>query len=119
MPLSSSYNAVFTITRQTRSGTDDGTPIYTDSTVVVAGWFDEIESRPLDEPFRSESIPYTDRRALFMCDSTADVRQDDEGVVVIGGINRGTWAVSILRTAPIPSGVGHMEIQLQGTKESK
>lgn len=119
MSLAANYNAVLTVTRETRAGTEDGTPVYTESTVAVTGWFDELEVRTVDEPFRDQSIPFSDRRALFMCDAGSDIQQDDTGTVVIGGIDRGWWMVSVVRTAPVPSGVGHMEIQLQGTKESK
>jgi hypothetical protein len=119
MSLASNYNSTFTITRQTRDSVEDGTPIYVDSVVTVVGWFDELETRPLDEPFRGQSIPYTDRRALFMCDAGADLQQDDTGTILIGALDRGWWQVSVVRTAPTPSGAGHLEVQLQGVKESK
>lgn len=119
MGLSDNYNAVFTITRQVKSGTEDGTPTYTPTPVLISGWFDELETRTIEEPFRDQSIPYADRRALFMCDAGADIKQDDEGTVVIGTQDRGTWMVSVIRTAPTPSGAGHLEVQLQGVKESK
>jgi hypothetical protein len=119
MTLAANFNSTYTITRQTRTGTEDGTPIYGDSVVVVAGWFDELEVRTQDEPFRSQSIPYADRRAMFMCAANADIQQDDVGVVSIGGMDRGRWEVSVVRTAPTPGGAGHLEVQMQGAKESK
>lgn len=119
MTLSANYNATFTVTRKTRTGTEDGTPVYSDSAVVITGWFDEIEVRTLDTPFRTESIPYADRRALFMCDAGADIQQDDVGTIDIGGQDRGKWEVSVVRTAPIPAGAGHLEVQLQGAQESR
>lgn len=118
MTLAANYNATFTVTRKTRSGTEDGTPIYTESSVVISGWFDEIHARGYDEPTRDESIAYMDRRAVFFCNADADIQQDDVGTVSISGLDRGSWMVSILRTAPTPSGAHHLEVQLQGTKES-
>jgi len=119
MALSDNYNATFTITRQVQSGNDDGTPIYTPTAVVISGWFDELETRTIEEPFRKESVPYADRRALFMCDAGTDIKQDDTGSVMIGTLDRGKWSVSVIRTAPTPTGAGHLEVQLQGTKESR
>lgn len=119
MPLAINYNAVFTVQRLTRDSVEDGTPIYTEAPVDISGWFDELETRTLEESFRKESIPYADRRAMFMCDATADIQQDDKGTVVVGTLNRGTWEVSVIRTAPTPTGPGHLEVQLQGTKEGK
>lgn len=118
MALADNYNATFTIERTVRTGDDDGTPVYGTSQVIVAGWFDEIEVRSYDEPTRDQAIAFMDRRALFMCDAGADVQQDDVGVVAIGGMDRGEWQVSVTRTAPTPGGAGHLEIQLQGVKES-
>lgn len=122
MPLASNFNAVFTIDRLTRSGTEDGTPVYTESVVVVAGWFDELETRTIEEPFRGSNDPisYADRRALFMCLTNADIQQDDVGTVVMtGSVDRGKWQVSLVRAAPTPLGPGHLEVQLQGPTESK
>ena len=118
MSLANNYNATATITRKTRTGNEDGTPIYTESNVVIAGWFDELDVRSFDEPTRDLSISYMDRRGVFYCDANADIQQDDECTINIGGIDRGAWQVSVIRTAPIPSGVGHLEVQLQGVKES-
>ena len=119
MALSDNYNATLTLTRQVKSGDDDGTPTYTPTEVVISGWFDELETRTIEEPFRKESIPYSDRRAMFMCDASADIEQDDMGGVFIGTMDRGKWMVSVIRTAPTPTGAGHLEVQLQGTKESR
>ncbi len=120
MALSDNYNATFTITRQTRDGDDDGTPIYTPSVVTIVGWFDELETRTIEEPFRDQSIAFMDRRAMFMCDADSDIQQDDEGTMVLNdGLNRGFWEVSVVRTAPTPAGAGHLEVQLQGVKESR
>ncbi len=119
MALRDNYNATVTITRQVKSGDDDGTPTYTPTDVVISGWWDELEVRTIDEPFRKESVPYTDRRALFMCDADSDIKQDDQGSVVLSGFDRGKWMVSVIRPAPTPSGVGHLEVQFQGTKESR
>lgn len=118
MSLAANYNSVFTITRKTRTGTEDGTPIYAEASSAITGWFDEIDVRAFDTPTRDLSISFMDRRALFMCDAAADVQQDDEGTVTIGGVSRGKWQVSVIRTAPTPSGAHHLEIQLQGVKES-
>ena len=118
MSLQGNYNATITITRKTRSGTEDGTPIYSPSVVVVAGWFDAIDVRTMDTPFRDLNVAYVDRRALFLCDAGADIQQDDVGIIAIGGYDQGQWQVSDVRTAPIPGGVGHLECQLQGVKES-
>ena len=118
--LSDRFNAVFTVTRQTRTGTEDGTPIYGTATHQVSGWFDEIEARPLDEPFRDQSVPYVDRRAMFLCAAGSDIQQDDEGTVALNdGTARGSWEVMVIRAAPTPSGAGHLEVQLQGAKEGK
>lgn len=122
MPLASNFNAIFTIDRLTRSGEEDGTPLYAPSAVVVSGWFDELETRTIEEPFRSQTDPiaYADRRALFMCPTNADIQQDDVGTVVMtGAVDRGRWQVSLIRTAPTPLGAGHLEVQLQGPTESK
>ncbi len=119
MTLAANYNAVFTIDRLVRSGTEDGTPLYTETPTDIIGWFDELETRTIEESARNESIPYADRRALFMCDATADIQQDDVGTMVIGTLARGKWEVSVIRTAPTPTGPGHLEVQLQGAKESK
>jgi len=122
MPLASNFNAVFTIDRLTRSGNEDGTPTYTENQVVVTGWFDELETRTIEEPFRSQTDPisYADRRALFMCAIDADIQQDDVGTVVMSGsVDRGRWQVSVTRAAPTPLGAGHLEVQLQGPTESK
>ena len=122
MPLASNFNAIFAIDRLTRSGSEDGTPLYTEGTVAVSGWFDELETRTIEEPFRSatDPIPYVDRRALFMCATNADIQQDDVGIVTMtGAVDRGRWQVSIIRAAPTPLGAGHLEVQLQGPKESK
>lgn len=118
MALADHYNATFTITRETRTGEEDGTPIYSPSQVIIVGWFDEIEVRSYDEPTRREAIAYMDRRAMLMCPADSDIQQDDVGVVNISGLDRGTWEVSVIRTAPTPAGAGHLEVQLQGTKES-
>ncbi len=122
MPLASNFNAIFSIDRLTRTGEEDGTPTYAESIVVVSGWFDELETRTIEEPFRSQTAPisYSDRRALFMCPTNADIQQDDVGIVVMSGaVNRGQWQVSLIRAAPTPLGAGHLEVQLQGPKESK
>lgn len=118
MSLQSNYNATLTITRQVRTGTDDGTPVYGTQTVVVAGWFDEIDVRAFDTPTRDDVISYMDRRALFMCDAGSGIQQDDTGTIAISGYDSGYWQVSAVRTAPMPGGVGHLECQLQGAKES-
>jgi len=122
--LDDNYNATFTMTRKTRSGSEDGTPTYSDSTVVVEGWFDELEVRAYDESSRDQSIAFADRRALFMCDATADIQLDDVGNMVVnvwdGSTNdRGRYEVSQIRTAPTPEGAGHLELQLQGAKETR
>lgn len=121
MPLASNYNAIFTIEREVKSGDEDGTPIFTTASHQVAGWFDGLETRQLNEPFRGDVDPisYMDRRALFLCDANANIRQDDEGTITIGGITQGRWQVSDIVPAPIPSGVGHLEVQLQGPKEGR
>lgn len=122
MPLASNFNALFTIDRLTRSGEEDGTPTYSEDTVVVSGWFDELETRTIEEPFRSQTQPisYSDRRALFMCATDADIQQDDVGEIVMSGsVNVGKWQVSLVRHAPTPLGSGHLEVQLQGPEESK
>ena len=89
MSLQGNYNATITITRKTRSGTEDGTPIYSPSVVVVAGWFDAIDVRTMDTPFRDLNVAYVDRRALFLCDAGADIQQDDVGIIAIGGYDQG------------------------------
>lgn len=122
MPLASNFNAIYTIDRLTRTGDEDGTPTYSEDTVVVTGWFDELETRTIEEPFRSQTQPiaYSDRRALFMCPTDADIQQDDVGEMVMSGsVNAGKWQVSLIRRAPTPLGAGHLEVQLQGPEESK
>lgn len=124
MSLQANYNAVFTIDRLVRIGDEDGTPLYDTTTVAISGWFDEIEVRGMDEPRREENPPYSDQRALFMCNVDSGIQQDDAGIMVLslpGGatLSRGRWQVSLLRTAPIPAGAHHIEVQLQGLKESK
>lgn len=118
MSLQGNYNATFTLQRKVRTGTEDGTPLYSPTTVVVAGWFDAMHPRSYDEPSRDQTTAYMDRRGLLMCDADADIQQDDTGVIAIGGYDAGYYQVSVIRTAPIPGGVGHLEVQLQGVKES-
>ncbi len=124
MSLLQNYNATVTFARETRDGEDDGTPIYTRADVVVRGFFDELETRTIEEPFRKDSIPFADRRALFMTATLADIQQDDKGTVVMdmpdgSTFPRGVWMVSVIRTAPKPRGPGHLEVQFQGTQESR
>lgn len=124
MSLTQNYNATITFRRETRTGDEDGTPIYDTADVTVRGFFDELETRTIEEPFRSQEVSYADRRALFMTMTLADIQQADKGTVVMDmpdgtTFDRGVWMVSVIRTAPRPSGPGHLEIQLQGTQESK
>ncbi len=124
MPLASSFNCIFTIERLSRipAGDEDGTPQYTEAPILVSGWLDELETRTIEEPFRSQTQPisYSDRRALFMCPVNADIQQDDVGTIVMtGSVDRGRWQVSLVRAAPTPLGAGHLECQLQGPEESK
>ncbi len=119
MSLSDHYNATFTVDRLTKTGSDDGTPIYDNNPVLISGWFDGLETRGIYEPFRDESTPYADRRALFMCDVDSGILLDDQGTIQVGALDAGAWMVSVINSAPIPGGVGHLEVQLQGTEEAR
>lgn len=125
MSFGSLTNAVFRITRKERAGDEEATPTFSTNVLDVRGWFDEPAARPYDTAFRSQSVPYQDRRAVFMYEPDADVLQRDEGEILLDGpggeatISTGRWMVEVVRSVPQPGGIAHYETQVRSIQEGR
>jgi len=125
MAIADAFVYSFTISRQTQSGSEDGTPLFTTTEVVVPGFFDDSQtSATMVSNTRLEVGPsYQDRRAVFLCATDADVQDDDEGVVTLpiegGGVRTiGRFSVEVIRHEVSKRGLHHLAVMLLGVRES-
>lgn len=113
-------NAVFRVTRRTRSGDDFGTPIYTESEFDVPGFFDEsLAAMRAARSNRDGIVPTSLRRAVFFTAVGADLKERDEGEVLVGGISVGRWSVEKDEIVPIPGGASHREWAMERVAETR
>ena len=117
-------NAVFSLIRTIQTGSEDGTPIFSQEPVrTLKVWWDG-DSQPAGMTQVSEVEPDVLIQALMIIPQSADeiiMEEADEGTVVFddGTPVGGRWRVLSAHRKARLSGAGNQEILLQRTIESR